>query len=196
MGIFDMIGSMLEFVVDRTQKEKDRQERIRSRAQGRSSSSNTSSLSSSRNKKSTTKHRGTKEDFRKDMSNMEKDPRSFSIGREVYLNAATMQAPSQEGVYIIYLDGEVMKCGTVTYSQGLLWRFTQYYNLNYDDKARDGNYWSVSPENRDREKVSWQACPKRVCDELEYKLFSKYGKGRWAKRAPEKLATDEWELLI
>ena len=196
MGIFDMIGSMLECVVDRTQKEKDRQERIRSRVQGISQSSNTRGSSSSKNEKSTTKRRGTKEDFRKDRANMDKDPRSFSIGRDVNLNTATRQAPSQEGVYIIYLDGEVMKCGTATYSQGLRWRFTQYYNLNYDDKARSGNYWSVSPENRDRVKVSWQACPKRVCDELEYKLFRKYGKGQWAKRAPANLATDEWELLI
>ena len=65
-----------------------------------------------------------------------------------------------------------------------------------NDISRRGNYQSISPENRDRVKVTQQACPKRVCDELEYKLFSKYGKGRWAKRAPAKLATDEWELLI
>ena len=65
-----------------------------------------------------------------------------------------------------------------------------------NDIARRGNYQSISPENRDRVKVTQQACPKRVCDELEYKLFKKYGKGRWAKRAQATLATDEWELLI
>lgn len=74
MGIFDMIGSMLECVVDRTQKEKDRQERIRSRVQGISQSSNTRGSSSSKNEKSTTKRRGTKEDFRKDRANMDKEP--------------------------------------------------------------------------------------------------------------------------
>ena len=65
-----------------------------------------------------------------------------------------------------------------------------------NDIARRDNYQSISPENRDRVKVTQQAGPKWVSDEQEYKLFKKYGKGRWAKRAPAKLATDEWELLI
>jgi hypothetical protein len=142
------------------------------------------------------KHRGTKEEFRSDHTGMERRPGSYSIEKRVPLSRACHIAPREPGVYILYLDGQVMKCGVATYAQGLRWRFTQYYNLNYDDKARDGDYWSVSPSNRDDVKVSWQACPKRVCDELEYKLFRKYGKGPWAKRAPSSLATDEWELLI
>lgn len=81
------------------------------------------------------------------------------------------------------------------YGQGLAWRFTQYYNLNYDDKARAGEYWSIIEENRDEVRVSWQACPESKCEELEYKLFQKYGKGKWAQRAPRQ-AGDSWELRI
>ena len=193
MGIFNVLGGVIDFIRDRASKEKDRQDRIRARVEGKRLSSISGTTSS---KNTASKHRSTKEDFRKDMTNINKAPSSFSLGREVYLKDAIYRAPSQEGVYIIYLDGKVMKCGTATYSQGLRWRFTQYYNLNYDNKARQGDYWSINPENRDRVKVSWQACPKRVCDELEYKLFKKYGKGDWAKRAPASLATDEWVLLI
>ena len=44
--------------------------------------------------------------------------------------------------------------------------------------------------------VFWQTCPQRVCDEIEYKLFRKYGKWPWARRAPRSLNTDEWRVLI
>lgn len=89
-----------------------------------------------------------------------------------------------------------MKCGRAAYSQGIRWRFVQYYNLNYDNKARSKDYWSISKANRDRIKVSWQACIISKCKELEYKLFRKYGKGEWAKRAPTNCSEDSWPLFI
>lgn len=109
---------------------------------------------------------------------------------------AKRMAPSQPGVYILLLNGEVMKYGRAAYGQGIKWRFTQYYNLNYDDKARQGDYWSVSPENRDLIVVSWQVCPVSKCKELEFKLFEKYGKGPWGLRVPRFCKDDTWDLLI
>ena len=196
MGFLDTLGGIISGGAEILGKEMDRHkartERIREKHY-KAESGNINRNSSNADAK---KHRGTKEEFRSDHTGMGKRPDSYFVARRVSLSRACHIAPREPGVYILYLDGQVMKCGVATYSQGLQWRFTQYYNLNYDDKARDGDYWSVSPSNRDDVKVSWQACPKRVCDELEYKLFRKYGKGPWAKRAPSSLATDEWELLI
>ncbi len=141
-------------------------------------------------------HRRTHEEFGADRTGMDCRPEDFSISRGDYLSDAVSSAPGEPGVYILYLYGRVMKCGVASYGQGIRWRFTQYYNLNYDNKARCGDYWSVSPENRDSITVAWQACPPRVCNELEYKLFKKYGKGPWAKRAPVASYTNEWKLLI
>lgn len=76
IGFFDVLGDVLEFVRDRVEKEK--QEIIRTRAEGRRySSSNSSSRSTrseqssfgygdssrSRNEQSSSKHRSTKEEF-------------------------------------------------------------------------------------------------------------------------------------
>ncbi len=125
-----------------------------------------------------------------------KRPSEYQIRNDVSLSSAKNTANNEPGVYILYLDGNVMKCGRAAYGQGVKWRFTQYYNLNYDNKARNGDCWSVSKENRDRVTVSWQCCPAAVCQELEYKLFRKYGKGPWAERAPAYCKNDRWELLI
>lgn len=175
MGFFDVLGEVAKSGFGLLQKEMARQ----AKQQGRSGG-----------------HRSTKEEFRRNASGMEKRPEDFSYRTHVPLSRAKSSAPGEPGVYILWLHGRVMKCGVATYGQGLRWRFTQYYNLNYDDRARRKDYWSVSPDNRDEVEVSWQACPQRVCDEMEYKLFRKYGKGPWAKRAPSSLGTDEWRLLI
>ncbi len=205
MGFLNVLGDLLSTAMRQQKQREDSVRRKYDRNYSSSSSSSSNSSSSSRSSSSSasyssstssSKHRGTKEEFRSDMTGMDRSPSSYSIGKRIPLRRAINQAPSEEGVYIIWLHGEVMKCGVATYGQGLHWRFTQYYNLNYDDRARKGDYWSISPDNRDDVEVSWQACPKRVCDEMEYKLFQKYGKGPWAKRAPSKLATDEWTLLI
>ena len=191
MGLFDVLGSIISGGSKVLGREMERHRERTARITGKHyEPKRRSSTSSSSN------HRSTKEEFRSNRTGMDRRPDSYSVRKHVLLSRACNIAPSEPGVYILFLHGEVMKCGVATYSHGLQWRFTQYYNLNYDDRARDGEYWSVSPDNRDDVKVSWQACPKRVCDELEYKLFRKYGKGPWAKRAPSSLATDEWELLI
>ena len=143
-----------------------------------------------------TRTRRTDGELARDTTGLDKKATDYSYRKNVSLRSAATSAPSKEGVYVLYLDGQVMKCGRAAYGQGLKWRFTQYYNHNYDDRARKGDYWSVSPENKDRVVVSWQACPPSKCKELEYKLFQKYGKGPWGLRAPANCYDDSWKLLI
>ena len=144
----------------------------------------------------TTKTRSTDAQFASNAEGMDKSPSDFQCVRTVPLSSAIDMADDQPGVYILYLNGKVMKCGRAAYSNGVRWRLSQYYNLNYDNRARCGEYWSVSEENRDNITVSWQCCPQAVCQELEYKLFEKYGKGPWAHRAPKFCTDDRWKLLI
>ncbi len=140
--------------------------------------------------------RRTDSELESDMTGLNKRPRDFQYRKGISLKDALHIAENETGVYILYLNGSVMKCGRAAYGQGIHWRFQQYYSLKYDNRARNGDYWSVSPENRDRVTVAWQCCPVSKCKELEYKLFRKYGKGLWAIRAPESCSSDTWELLI
>lgn len=140
--------------------------------------------------------RRTDEELEKDNIDSNKKPRDFQCRKKIKLSNAIYDADTYTGVYILYLNGKVMKCGRAAYQTGVRWRLKQYYNLNYDDRARKGYLWSVTMENRDDIEVSWQCCPVSKCKELEYKLFQKYGKGEWAYRAPAKCDKDEWELLI
>lgn len=144
----------------------------------------------------TKRKRRTDKEFENDKSEINMKPKDFQIVKKMPLSVAKSEAQSHEGVYILYLNGTVMKCGRAAYGQGIKWRFTQYYNLNYDKRARNKEYWSITPNNRDDVVVSWQCCPASKCGELEYKLFKKYGKGPWAKRAPNSCSADTWELLI
>lgn len=147
-------------------------------------------------KNAANRYRRTDADFERNSVGQDKSPHSFSHKTGVSLEQACKIAPNETGVYIIYLNGRIMKCGRAAYDQGIRWRFVQYYNLNYDDRARKGDCWSISQNNRDDVTVSWQACPVSKCKELEYKLFDKYGKGDWAKRAPSNCSEDSWPLLI
>lgn len=145
-------------------------------------------------------HRRSDDDFKEDHSGIEKKSTCFQYEQSIPLLSAIHFADNMPGVYVLRLNGQVMKCGRASYDKGavcgIVWRLRQYYNLNYDDRARAGDYWSVNAENRDRITVSWQCCPVSKCHELEYKLFKKYGKGLWAKRAPIACSDDSWELLI
>lgn len=141
-------------------------------------------------------HRRTDEELNHDTTGTDKSVHDFQCCKQIPLSAAMNCAQSVPGVYVLYLNGSPMKCGRASYSGGVSWRLRQYYNLNYDDRARMGDYWSISPNNRDNIMVSWQCCPPSKCHELEYKLFQKYGKGAWAQRAPASCDTDSWELLI
>ena len=140
--------------------------------------------------------RRTDEELEKDNTGLDKKEEDYQCMTNVLLSEAVNLADSITGVYIIYLDNVVMKCGRAAYKQGIHWRFQQYYSLSYDDKARHGDYWAISEENRDRIIVSWQCCPVSKCKELEYKLFEKYGKGPWGLRAPATCPDDSWKLLI
>lgn len=142
------------------------------------------------------RHRRTDAELERDTTGLNKSAEEYQHRNHIPLPQALSLAESSPGVYILRLDGKVMKCGRASYSQGVPWRLRQYYNLNYDDRARGGEHWSVSRENRDRVSVSWQCCPPSKCHELEYKLFRKYGKGPWANRAPDYCAEDSWRLLI
>ena len=142
------------------------------------------------------RHRRTDEELSRDTTGTDKAAVEFQHCKGVALASALNTAQRQPGVYILYLDGVPMKCGRASYDGGIAWRFRQYYNLNYDDRARRGDCWSVTKQNRDRITVAWQCCPASKCHELEYKLFKKYGKGAWAQRAPASCDTNDWDLLI
>lgn len=140
--------------------------------------------------------RRTDEEINSDLSGTDKSPWEFQFCTNVFLKDAINMAQNIPGVYVLYLDGKVMKCGRAAYDSGVAWRLRQYYNLKYDKSSMAGDYWSVNEGNRDRVIVSWQCCPVSKCGELESKLFEKYGKGEWAKRAPVSHSIDSWELLI
>lgn len=144
--------------------------------------------------------RRTDKQLNEDCTVTKRDEKSYQVKKNIPLSAAINMADSTPGVYVLKLNGQVMKCGRASYDKGsscgVAWRLRQYYNLNYDDRARAGDFWSVNNENRDKITVAWQCCPASKCHELEYKLFTKYGKGPWAHRAPANNSEDSWDLLI
>ncbi len=140
--------------------------------------------------------RRTEAEIHSDLSGTDKSPYEFQYSMGVPLHVAINMAQNIPGVYVLYLNGKVMKCGRASYESGVAWRLRQYYNLSYDKRSRSGELWSVNEENREQITVSWQCCPVSKCGELESKLFEKYGKGEWAKRAPISHSIDSWELLI
>lgn len=147
--------------------------------------------------KSTKKQiRRTDEELSKDKSGIETPAESYQRNENIPLSCAMNQASNEPGVYILWLNGNVMKCGRSSQFGGVRKRLLEYYRLDYDKKAKAGEYWAVTFENRDNVMVSWQCCPISKCHELEYKLFQKYGKGPWAHRAPSNFEEDTWELLI
>lgn len=152
--------------------------------------------SSGKRTSSHTKNRRTDAELERDRTGIDQSARSFQHMQNIRLPDAVDMADNSPGVYVLYLNGNVMKCGRAAYGQGIHWRLQQYYSLNYDDRAREKDFWSVSPQNRDSIMVSWQCCPVSKCKELEYKLFKKYGKGPWGLRAPQNCSEDSWELLI
>ena len=141
-------------------------------------------------------YRRTDRELHDDPTDAGKKATDFQIRTNIKLKSAISTADSKPGVYILYLNGQLMKCGRAAYSNGVRWRLRQYYDLTYDNKSRRGDYWAVSIDNRDDVEVSWQCCPVSKCQELEYKLFRKYGKGPWAERAPSSCTDTGYELLI
>lgn len=141
-------------------------------------------------------HRRSDADISRSTAGLRTNPSHYQVMQNIPLKDATRMASNQPGVYVLRLNGQVMKCGRAVYGSGVRWRMQQYYNLGYDDRAQHGNYWAVSPTNRDQVTVSWQCCPESKCKELEAKLFDKYGKGPWGLRAPALTNDDTWGLRI
>ncbi|MGN1419727.1 MAG: hypothetical protein ACI4W6_10390 [Acutalibacteraceae bacterium] len=92
------------------------------------------------------------------------------------------------GVYILKLNGQVMKVGSAEI--GVQKRMQQYYGLN-----KSCGLAQINEHNRDLIQVIWQDCPRCKCNELESKLARKYGMGPWAIRTPHS-TDDTWKLLI
>lgn len=89
--------------------------------------------------------------------------------------------PSGSGVYILRLNGKIMKVGSAKI--GIQKRMQQYYGLN----EHCGLNGYINSHNRDKITVSYQLCSTSQCEELESKLFDKYGSPGalpWAQRRP------------
>lgn len=96
------------------------------------------------------------------------------------------------GVYILKLNGTITKVGSAQI--GIQKRMQQYYGLN---KCCGLNQY-IDERNRDRIIVTYQTCHPNECEELESKLFEKYGYVQampWAKRQPHKKSNNV-QLLI
>lgn len=88
---------------------------------------------------------------------------------------------NQVGVYILRLNGKVMKVGCAKI--GLQKRMQQYYALN----PWCGLNHHINVSNRNSIRVDYQVCSLAECSELESKLFDKYGRFTplpWAQRRP------------
>lgn len=100
--------------------------------------------------------------------------------------------PNLPGVYILKLHGIITKVGSAKI--GIQKRMQQYYGLN----SYCGLNRHINEANRDRISVTYQTCSSDDCDELESKLFKKYGTAAampWAVRQPHK-TTNSADLLI
>lgn len=117
-------------------------------------------------------------------------PRQAASPVDVHRGSLKTAASSRNisGVYILRLNGQVMKVGSAQI--GVQKRMQQYYGLN-----KSCGLAQINEHNRDLIQVTWQDCPQSKCNELESKLARKYGMGPWATRTPH--STDNtWDLLI
>ena len=100
--------------------------------------------------------------------------------------------PNTPGVYILYLNGQIMKVGSAEI--GVQKRMQQYYGLN----SYCGLNKHINENNRDNITVTFQTCNSDQCNELESKLFDKYGSVSnmpWATRRPHS-TQNTCQLLI
>ena len=105
----------------------------------------------------------------------------FRIGISLRDASNASLTPTGSGVYVLYLNGRVMKVGSAKI--GIQKRMQQYYGLN----EYCGLNCHINKNNRDKIDVSYQLCGTNQCDELESKLFDKYGEPGalpWAQRRP------------
>jgi hypothetical protein len=95
--------------------------------------------------------------------------------------ASPIRFANKPGVYILKLNGRIMKVGSAEI--GVQKRMQQYYGLNTSCGL---SY--ITGANRDSINITFQHCPVAKCNELESKLFDKYGGVEnmpWAKRRPQ-----------
>lgn len=95
------------------------------------------------------------------------------------------------GVYILKKNGRIMKVGSAKI--GIQKRMQQYYGLN----KYCGLNQFINEMNRDSIYATYQTCNYDECEELESKLFRKYGTAvqmPWATRQPHK--TTDFALLL
>jgi len=98
--------------------------------------------------------------------------------------------PNRPGVYILLMGGNVMKVGSAKI--GVQKRMQQYYQLN----SHCGLNKHINENNRNHINMKWQTCNTNQCEELESKLFDKYGDNLpWSERRP-RVKLDTCKLLI
>lgn len=105
------------------------------------------------------------------------------IGKQIPLKevSSVRYGPANSGVYILHLHGRIMKVGSAQI--GIQKRMQQYYGRNPWCGLND----YITEDIKDHIMVSYQICPSSACEELESKLFDKYGpveKLPWAIRRP------------
>ncbi len=105
-------------------------------------------------------------------------------------SAEPTKNPNRPGVYILRMNGKVMKVGSAEI--GVQKRMQQYYGLN----PHCGLNKHINESNRNRISVKWQVCNSSQCKELESKLFDKYGDDLpWSERRPRD-SSNTVKLLI
>lgn len=110
------------------------------------------------------------------------------------LDARTEVYYGKPGVYVIWLNGKVMKCGRAV---KLGERLGQYYRIAHDKRAQEGNSQTITLSTRDDVVVDFQHCPLSKITELEARLTDRYGKGPWASRNSSwGNKSETWKLLI
>ena len=124
MSFLETLGGIISGGAEILGKEMDRHKARTERIRDKHYKSGSGNVNRNSSNAGTGKHRGTKEEFRSDHTGMKRRPGSYSIEKRAPLSRACNIAPREPRVYILYLDGQVMKCGVATYSQGLQWRFT------------------------------------------------------------------------
>lgn len=114
-----------------------------------------------------------------------------SLGRDTLKRAhdPKIYPNDQPGVYILYLFGRIMKIGCA--KEGIRKKMQEYYGVY----LHAGSEKHIDRYNRDHIKVEWQYCRESECEELEAKLFKKYGNKPWSDSKPS-CNHDTVKLLI
>lgn len=103
-----------------------------------------------------------------------------AFGR-VTLKEAARSAPRETGIYMLYLNGRLMKVGKVEWKEGIRWRMQQYWRGD----STAGVHRSDIYKNREKVFVSWRLMPASTCREAEKREIQNAGgvsKLPWSER--------------